>query len=137
MEPRLPRFDRRGLRSAFHATHAAFPSAPRNVSVALVGDASMAALHLQYSNVPGTTDVLSFDLRDTGGDGRFDAEIVISVEVAKKESAKRKRTIQQELELYLIHGLLHIVGFDDHAPSDRAKMRAAERKVLSKLSNPS
>lgn len=103
-------------------------SAPRRVSVAIVDDATMSQMHLDYSKIPGTTDVLSFDLRD--GAGVFDAEIVICADVASRESEKRKLPFERELQLYLVHGMLHLSGHDDHAPRDRARMRAAERKIL-------
>jgi probable rRNA maturation factor len=95
----------------------------------------MERLHLEFLGEAGTTDVLSFDLRDRRHRAApgfpFEAEIAIGVEVAEREARKRRHTVQREVELYLIHGLLHLAGFDDHKPRDRAKMRRAERRILS------
>lgn len=126
----MPRVDRGGLVRAHAATVELFPASPNRVSLALVGDRRMSEVHERHSGVPGTTDVLSFDLRAPGPAPVYEAEIVIGVEVAVREAKKRQLDFQREVELYLIHGLLHVAGFDDHNRPDRLAMRAAERRVL-------
>src|SRR5262249_19848198 len=122
-------------RRAFRAVVENFSGAPRRVSVALLGDPSMERLHVEFLSEPGTTDVLSFDLRDARGRAApgvpFEAEIAIGIRVAEREARKRRHPPQREVDLYLIHGLLHLAGFDDHDPKDRARMRRAERRALS------
>lgn len=103
----------------------------------MLGDLAMDQLHRQFSGVDGTTDVLSFDLRNAHDAsltpdpaGVCEAEIAVGVEVAYRTAARRHIDPQRELELYFAHGLLHLCGFDDHEPADRRRMRAAERAVL-------
>jgi probable rRNA maturation factor len=93
-----------------------------DLSIVLVGDREMAELNRRYHHTPGPTDVLTFDY----GDGQ--AEIIISVDQAygRKQPAR-------ELALYVIHGILHLHGYDDSTPRQRAKMRTAERRLMRKL----
>ncbi len=98
-----------------------------SVSVALVSDAELAAIHGRFLGDPSPTDVISFELGDEDGPG---AEICVSVERAAAVARRRGVSPASELRLYLIHGALHLCGFDDHAPRDRARMRRAEAFVL-------
>lgn len=107
---------------------------PARVSVVLLGDAAMGRLHRRFIGDPEPTDVLSFDLRGpSSAPNAPEAEIAIGVEVAAREAARRRVPAEREVRLYLIHGLLHLSGFDDHDARDRARMRRAERRVLAAL----
>jgi rRNA maturation RNase YbeY len=104
-----------------------------DVSVALVSDAELAALHGRYLGDPSPTDVISFEL---GGEhGGPMAEICVSVERAAEVARRRRLDPAGELRLYLVHGALHLCGFDDHSPRDRARMRRAEARVLCALAH--
>jgi len=61
-------------------------------------------------------------------------DVVISTQTAKREAKKRKVFVQKEIELYLTHGILHLLGYDDENRRDRKKMRAKERELLLALS---
>jgi probable rRNA maturation factor len=98
------------------------------VSVALVDDRAIRRLHLDHSGLDSATDVLSFPLADAPG-GLL-GEVVASAETARREARARGHRAQEELLLYVVHGVLHLAGFDDHAPAARKKMRAAERAAL-------
>lgn len=124
-----PRISIASLRKVFLRARRHFPEIPPRISVALVADDAMAAVHRDFSSIDGTTDVLAFDLRPAPV-GAFDGEVVICFDVARREAAMRGRSLQQEVELYLVHGLLHLAGFDDHKSSARARMHAAERQVI-------
>jgi probable rRNA maturation factor len=95
----------------------------RKVVVALVDDETIARLHRQFLDVEGPTDVLSFP----------HGEIVVSGDTARREARARGVDPVAELVLYVVHGALHLAGFDDKRPKDRARMRAEERKVLGAL----
>jgi len=95
----------------------------RPVVVALVDDTTIAELHQRFLGIEGPTDVLSFP----GG------EIVVSADTARREAAARGIPALAELVLYVVHGALHLAGHDDRRPKARAKMRAAERRVLAQL----
>ncbi len=104
------------------------------LSIALMDDATLAMLHGRYLNDPSPTDVITFDLRDDPDDPAVDGEILISVERARAEAARRRLPVQQELLRYVIHGTLHLLGLDDATPAGRQRMRRAEDRILKTLS---
>ena len=96
------------------------------VSLLLTDDAEIAALHDQHLGDATPTDVMSFEI-----DG--DAEIVVSVETARREAQRAGHAINAEVALYIVHGILHTCGYDDVKPRDRRAMREAERTILAAL----
>ncbi|MBT4529634.1 MAG: rRNA maturation RNase YbeY [Phycisphaerae bacterium] len=101
------------------------------VSVRVVNDAEMSELHIKHSGVEGTTDVLTFD---HGSDAQaVRADIAICVDFAEREANKRNHETKNELLLYIVHGILHCCGFDDHDESAHALMHAEEDRVLSAI----
>lgn len=102
----------------------AFDSKFSALSVVLVSDRQMAGLNLRYHNTPGPTDILTFDYG--GGTG----ELIISVDHAVSQARRYRTTPVRELALYVVHGLLHLAGYDDRTPVQRRRMRAAERRLL-------
>ena len=120
-----------GVKLIERAVRAAAGELPiASLSIAMVDDASMSALHEQFMNDPSPTDVLTFDLRDDEDADGLDGEIVVSVDTARREAARRGLEPREELLRYVIHGVLHLVGLNDHTPSDRRRMRSAEDSVL-------
>ena len=97
------------------------------IEVAIVSDAVIARVHMQFMGVPGATDVITFD----------HGEIVVSADTALVQAAEHGHDVLGELALYIIHGLLHLNGYDDIAPRARAKMHRVQnriwRGVLAKL----
>lgn len=105
------------------------------IRLSVVGDDEMACAHARFSGVPGTTDVLTFDLAD-GASARgagFDADIVICLDEAARAAAERGVQPRDELLLYALHGALHCLGFDDHDEAAFAAMHALEDRVLVEL----
>lgn len=104
------------------------------VRVRIVRDAEMATAHERYSGVAGTTDVLTFDLRDAGERATspmaMDVDILVCVDEARRAAKLRGHHVEQELALYIVHGLLHCLGHDDHDESAYERMHAAEDRVL-------
>ena len=98
------------------------------LSVVFLNDLEMAALHERFLNDSSPTDVLTFpgDERDD-----FAGEICVSAERAWIESRDRGIAFSREVCLYLVHGWLHLAGYDDHTAADRHLMRQAEKEVLS------
>ena len=105
------------------------------VDVIFVDDAALARLHGQFLGDPTRTDVITFDLREDGAPDEHgpDGEIYVSVERAREVAAGRGVEPAREQALYVVHGALHLVGFDDHDARDRALMRAAEAAVMGRL----
>src|SRR5262245_33483430 len=89
----------------------------------------------QFLNHEESKDVLSFPM--SGANARkLEGEIVLGAEVAKAQAEERGHEVGAELGLYVIHGLLHLCGYDDHDDSDIQKMRERERHYLAKLAYP-
>jgi len=100
------------------------------IHVAVVGDEAMTDLHERYKSQPGTTDVLTFDLRDAGTTA-VEGEIVICVDEAARQAASRGRDARLEVLLYAVHGLLHLAGYDDATASQARQMHHREDELLS------
>ena len=101
------------------------------LAIVFVTDAELSRLHRRTLGDPSPTDVLAFDLgqQEAGPAG----EVYVSVERARAEARARGISPEGELALYVVHGCLHLCGHDDRRPAARARMRAAERAVLSRL----
>ncbi|MFN4242498.1 MAG: rRNA maturation RNase YbeY [Tepidisphaerales bacterium] len=113
------------------------PLLPRNrlrhVSVALVGDAAMSALHARSHGLPTPTDVLTYPLETTPGGDVTEGEIVICVPEARRNAGAGNIACRRELLLYALHGLLHLCGMDDHDPNDARRMHAEEDRLLTRV----
>src|SRR6059058_5852595 len=88
----------------------------REVFVWLISDRRMALLHRKFLGKTGPTDVLTFQ----------HGEIFISVQTARRHARAFGNSLMRELELYMIHGLLHLHGFDDQTSGEARKMGAAQ-----------
>lgn len=108
------------------------------VGVVLVDDATLATLHEQWLGDPSPTDVIAFDLSDADDPNEQgpEGEIYASVDCARRVAAELGSDPARELALYLVHGALHLCGYDDHDPDERARMRATEAAVLAELGYP-
>ncbi|PJC47269.1 MAG: rRNA maturation RNase YbeY, partial [Candidatus Omnitrophica bacterium CG_4_9_14_0_2_um_filter_42_8] len=84
------------------------------LSLVLVNDMYIRNLNWKYRRKDSATDVLAFPMRDSRRlSGVILGDVVISVETAAKEAKKRKKDLQGELDLYFVHGILHLLGYDD------------------------
>jgi len=93
------------------------------ITVLIVSDRRMAALHQEFCGLAGPTDVLTFR----------HGEIVISAETAARQAKIFRSTLAGEIQLYLLHGLLHLAGFDDIAPHQRKQMLQLQTKLFFSL----
>ncbi len=101
------------------------------LSLSLVKDPAIRKLKKQYFGIDEVTDVLSFPAGDFPGPGpRPLGDIVISVDTARRAAREWGTTLEQEMGLYLAHGLLHLLGFDHQTKSAARKMERLERKLL-------
>ena len=105
------------------------------VRVRLVADPEMAAAHMKFSKIPGTTDVLTFDLgaSSAAGGGALDVDILACVDEARRQAASRGHTPERELLLYILHGALHCLGYDDHDERGYQRMHAEEDRILTAI----
>lgn len=102
------------------------------LSLAVVGDEEMAQLHEQYTGVAGTTDVLTFDLAEPNG-SMIEGDIVLCLDEAQRQADYHGHPVRHELLLYAVHGLLHLLGEDDHDPEDFRRMHHREDQLLQAL----
>lgn len=104
-----------------------------SISIAVVDNPTIHRLNRQYLQHDYPTDVLSF-LLDSGsldsGDATLEGEIIVSAETAVAQAQNYGWSPQDELLLYVIHGALHLVGFDDQQPQDRERMEKAQQRQL-------
>jgi probable rRNA maturation factor len=106
------------------------------LSVAVVGATAMATLHQRFLGQPGPTDVLSFDLGTDRRRGHVEGEVIVCADVARRRAARRSRSLQAaraELALYVVHGILHLAGYDDKTAAGFRGMHAREDQILSGL----
>jgi probable rRNA maturation factor len=99
------------------------------VSLVFVDNPTIHRLNQRYLKHDEPTDVLTFPLSEPGSK-RLVGELVIGVEVAQAEAANRGHDVHAELALYVIHGLLHLCGYDDRSRSAIRAMRERERHYL-------
>ena len=98
------------------------------ISLAIINDDQMQLLNARYLDHDWPTDVLSFV--HESDEQHLDGEIIVSADTARRESRRYGWQPADELLLYVVHGALHLIGYDDHNPDDLADMRAAERRHL-------
>jgi probable rRNA maturation factor len=104
------------------------------LSLVLVNDMYIRNLNWKYRRRDFATDVLAFPMRDSRRlSGSILGDVVISVETAKREARKRKKDFQEELDFYFVHGILHLLGYDDEKPRARKKMKLKEQEILKLL----
>lgn len=84
----------------------------------------MRAINKKYLKHDYITDVLTFDFKGNAG------EIIICPHVARINAKAQQSSTEKELILYVIHGILHLAGYDDHKPKDILQMRRMEKELL-------
>ncbi|QDT31592.1 Endoribonuclease YbeY [Thalassoglobus polymorphus] len=117
--------------------------ASAEIVVALIDDKSIHTVNREHLQHDYPTDVISFLYDSSGGttdedsepllkgsDSHLDGELVISVETAIRESTTYQWDPLDELRLYIVHGLLHLCGYDDQTDSEKAIMRQREQAIL-------
>ena len=105
------------------------------LSIAIVEIEEMAELNAQYRGKEGPTDVLSFECDDPCAVTEPDepvtlGDVVIAPAVAEAQAAEYGHTVEEELNLLLVHGVLHLMGYDHIEDDDAAVMQARERVLL-------
>ena len=90
------------------------------ISVWLISDRRISKLHLQFFGDGSATDVITF----------HDGEIFISVETTRRNAREFGNSLMSEIKLCMVHGFLHLHGFDDRKPADLKRMKNAQEKIL-------
>jgi len=102
------------------------------ITVAIIDDAAITELNTRFLDHETTTDCLSFDLSEPGEKSRI-FELIVNGEMAVRQGGLRGHSSEAELALYITHGLLHNLGFDDSTPSLARKMHETEDEILQEL----
>jgi probable rRNA maturation factor len=101
------------------------------ISIGIVDDTEIAVLNQRFLNHEGTTDCLSFDLSDeTEPQGQKVFDLIVNGALALREAARRGHAAEAELALYITHGLLHDLGFDDATDAQARRMHRTEDEIL-------
>ncbi len=138
------------MKTAFNAAvkQYALPYAA-SVTVTLVDEESIREYNKENRNIDSVTDVLSFPLQDFyEGEADFDAvsdaefdedgslmlgDVVICLNVAKKQAEEYGHSLERETVYLFVHSILHLLGFDHMEDEEKARMRAAEEKIMTKI----
>jgi probable rRNA maturation factor len=135
------RLERRAIENLIHvldANHAAIGVPASRVphgelSLVFLTDPALAELHAEFLDDPTTTDVITFEGENSPGlpaEAMSAGEICVSVDTAANYARSHDREFSKELTLYLVHGWLHLVGFDDLVPAKKRAMRRAEARAM-------
>jgi len=119
------------LRQAALAVLKDSPYTSACISIAVVDNELIHDLNRRYLGHDWPTDVLSFVLQE--GDGHLEGEVVISAETASSSAAQLRWPPLAEQLLYVIHGMLHLVGYGDKTPAESRRMRQLEADFLRRL----
>ncbi len=123
--------DQRRIREAVRAILAGEGYSAGQVSVAVVDDPTIHRLNRQFLEHDYPTDVLSFLLEENDQRTRLEGEVIVSADTAAQTAERYGWRAEDELLLYVIHGTLHLTGYDDLEPELQVEMRERERHYLS------
>jgi probable rRNA maturation factor len=100
-----------------------------HVEVNFVDEETICLLHQNFLGDPSATDVITFDLGLTPEKIRL-AALYICIGAAKRHAARYRVTLGAEVQRLIIHGILHLLGYNDHSPAQRRQMRRHENRIL-------
>jgi probable rRNA maturation factor len=120
----------RRLRGRAAAFLEALGRAGAELSVLLTTDRRIRALNRRWRDIDRPTDVLSFPLSEPHGVGPLLGDVVISLDTAVRRARRDGRRVQEELDRYLAHGLLHLLGLDHRRPAEARRMALAEAELI-------
>lgn len=103
--------------------------AKRDVTICFISDSEMSGLNQKFRKKKGPTDVLSFP--SPKREKKFLGDIAIAPETAKRYAKKNGRTLQSELQVLMLHGILHLLGYDHE--TDNGEMNRIEQKLRRRL----
>ena len=126
---------KRSLADLAASALAGLPNAGQ-LRVLIVNDERMIQDHRKFSNLSTTTDVLTFDLAEPAENFDqkiLDTDLTICYDQAKRQAKEHNHPLERELLLYIIHGTLHCLGYDDHSDEDYQRMHTKEDQLLANI----
>jgi len=114
---------------------------PVEIGLGFVEEDAIAALHAEHLGGEGPTDVLSFPLDDDGsevpdGQPRLLGDVVLCPEVAASQAEQASRTVDEEIAVLVVHGILHLLGFDHRDSAEEAVMFARQAELVTEHHRP-
>ncbi len=105
------------------------------ITVVLTGDAELRKLNREYLGINAATDVLSFPALEVNPENRsaYLGDVLISVPRAQAQARAGGHALESEVQLLVVHGVLHLLGFDHARPAQKRQMWSAQAKVLGRL----
>lgn len=106
------------------------------LSILAVDEGEMERLHLEWMDEPGPTDVLSFPIDEIRSGAPFSegkstlGDVVLCPAVAKEQAERAGHSTERELQILLVHGILHLIGFDHAEPQEEAEMFGLQNKII-------
>lgn len=128
--------DRNILQKAAQVTLDAFHHSPHaDITIVIGNDALLRRLNQQYRHVDSSTDVLSFPSGDVDPDTStlYLGDVIISLPRALEQATAAGHSLAEELQLLVVHGTLHLLGYDHMQIADKQKMQSAQDKVMKQL----
>ncbi|PQO38545.1 rRNA maturation RNase YbeY [Blastopirellula marina] len=101
------------------------------VGIAVVDNAEIHDFNVRFLQHDYATDVITFPMDQEAG--FLSGEIMLSAQYAADEARQHAWTVEEEMTLYVVHGCLHLAGYDDHEENDRLEMRRLEQHYLRQL----
>lgn len=105
---------------------------PGSVSIALSSDAVVSDLNGRFRGKPKPTNVLSFPAGEGSPDGQI-GDIIFAIETVTREASEQDISLEHHVQHLVVHGVLHLLGYDHETAADAERMEALEIKILSKL----
>jgi probable rRNA maturation factor len=93
------------------------------IEFSFVSDEDIGRVHGEFLDDPTPTDIITFS----------HGEILISLDTALRQGTEHGQSLDQEASLYIIHGLLHLAGWDDHVPEEAAAMKETQERILAEV----
>lgn len=135
------KLDTRQLRKVTLALLGELQVAEAELGATFVADEEMTLVNETFLHHEGSTDVITFDhtveqnSRRKGKPAVIHGELFICVDEAVRQAKRFRTTWQTELTRYIVHGVLHLLGHDDHRAADRQKMKREENRLVRKLAS--
>lgn len=132
------KIDRKTIRSTVSKIFRLLESLDKEISICFTDDENIRELNKQYLNRNKPTNVLSFSLQE-GEYGNINprmlGDVIISVETAQRDAASGNLTIEQELDFLLIHGILHLTGYNHENTTEKEikRMERKEKEIFNKI----
>lgn len=129
---KTPAVDARGLKRFARGVLRGEAVSDGALTVVFTDDAGIRLLNRQFRDKDRPTDVLSFPLHEDDEQGPYLGDVIISLERALKQAPRFHNEPEAEIARLVAHGILHILGYDHHRPADGRRMKAAERRALTR-----